>query len=292
MPSDQPNSEIEQPRYPIREVTRRTGIPTVTLRAWERRYGLVVPSRTSKGHRLYSEAQIAELNRVADWIARGVPVSRVREVLKGQLPGEELPATDWPASQQQLLTAIANFDAIALEQQLNHLRRELPGAQLATKLLHPLLAELRGQRHQGPLKQAGYRFALSALRDALMHQLRLQHKSSGAPRVGWLVIGDEYLELRTLIDTLAVPACRPHWLGRNLPLDALASVLQSQPLTSLFLVTETPLSASELRQLGEQARGCQLPLYLCAPASAATITDRLVIELESPDALNSRLKND
>ena len=38
---------------PIREVARITGVNAVTLRAWERRYGLIVPHRTAKGHRLF-----------------------------------------------------------------------------------------------------------------------------------------------------------------------------------------------------------------------------------------------
>ena len=33
--------------FPIREVARLTGINPVTLRAWERRYGLIQPVRTS-----------------------------------------------------------------------------------------------------------------------------------------------------------------------------------------------------------------------------------------------------
>ncbi|MGL5554916.1 MAG: MerR family DNA-binding transcriptional regulator, partial [Aeromonas veronii] len=32
--------------YPIREVSRLTGVNAVTLRAWQRRYGLVQPART------------------------------------------------------------------------------------------------------------------------------------------------------------------------------------------------------------------------------------------------------
>ncbi len=34
--------------YPIREVSRLTGVNAVTLRAWQRRYGLVQPARTER----------------------------------------------------------------------------------------------------------------------------------------------------------------------------------------------------------------------------------------------------
>ena len=57
---------------PIREVARLTGVNPVTLRAWERRYGLIVPQRTPKGHRLYSGAQIDQVRQVLDYeIPRG-----------------------------------------------------------------------------------------------------------------------------------------------------------------------------------------------------------------------------
>ncbi|MBF4212988.1 MerR family DNA-binding transcriptional regulator, partial [Pseudomonas donghuensis] len=44
-------SLIREELFPIREVARLTGVNPVTLRAWERRYGLIQPTRTESGHR-------------------------------------------------------------------------------------------------------------------------------------------------------------------------------------------------------------------------------------------------
>ncbi len=67
---------IEQEElFPIREVARLTGINPVTLRAWERRYGLIQPLRTESGHRLYSMADIERVRSILDWVERGVAVS-------------------------------------------------------------------------------------------------------------------------------------------------------------------------------------------------------------------------
>lgn len=71
---------------PIREVSRRTGVNPVTLRAWERRYGLVVPQRTPKGHRLYSEAQVSRIQAILTWLGRGVAVSKIRALLDDNAP--------------------------------------------------------------------------------------------------------------------------------------------------------------------------------------------------------------
>lgn len=46
----------------IGELAEQSGVLPVTLRAWERRYGLLKPQRTPKGHRLYPRS---ELDKVA-----------------------------------------------------------------------------------------------------------------------------------------------------------------------------------------------------------------------------------
>jgi methanogenic corrinoid protein MtbC1 len=47
--------------YTIRHVAARTGLTIPTIRAWERRYGVVSPARTEAGYRLYDEAAIERL---------------------------------------------------------------------------------------------------------------------------------------------------------------------------------------------------------------------------------------
>ena len=47
--------------HPMRVVTRRTGLSPDLLRAWERRYEVVTPSRSKGGRRLYSDADIERL---------------------------------------------------------------------------------------------------------------------------------------------------------------------------------------------------------------------------------------
>ena len=65
----------------ISEVCQQTGVAAVTLRAWERRYGLIKPKRTPKGHRLYSQANIQEIIKIVGWLNRGVAISKVVELL-------------------------------------------------------------------------------------------------------------------------------------------------------------------------------------------------------------------
>ena len=57
-------ADTGQAQYPIRTVAAITGVNPVTLRAWERRYKLIKPLRTPKGHRLYSQTDIELISKL------------------------------------------------------------------------------------------------------------------------------------------------------------------------------------------------------------------------------------
>jgi len=111
--------------YPIREVSRLSGVNSVTLRAWERRYGLLVPQRTESGHRLYSMRDIDRVRAIVNWIARGVPVSKVATIIDRQvMPTLSLATTPQidnqaeqhlQAAREQLMAAVTGGDLIELE---------------------------------------------------------------------------------------------------------------------------------------------------------------------------------
>jgi MerR family transcriptional regulator, light-induced transcriptional regulator len=72
------------PRFTIRAASALTGINQNTLRAWERRYGLISPERTAKGYRLYSDEDIERLRLIQRAIHEGVSVGRVRAYLQAR----------------------------------------------------------------------------------------------------------------------------------------------------------------------------------------------------------------
>lgn len=44
--------------YSIRAVSQATGLTVETLRAWERRYGIIEPKRDPSGHRIYTACDV------------------------------------------------------------------------------------------------------------------------------------------------------------------------------------------------------------------------------------------
>jgi DNA-binding transcriptional MerR regulator len=106
-----------QELFPIREVSRLTGVNPVTLRAWERRYGLIQPTRTDSGHRLYSQADIDDIRSILGWLERGVAVSKVGSILvrcQAQVQQSSDLMDVRLAWQQQILEAVQRFDSASL----------------------------------------------------------------------------------------------------------------------------------------------------------------------------------
>ena len=62
--------ETPPEQYSIRQLSEISGVNAVTIRAWERRYGLLKPSRTTKGHRFYDDADIDMVRNILNWLDR------------------------------------------------------------------------------------------------------------------------------------------------------------------------------------------------------------------------------
>jgi DNA-binding transcriptional MerR regulator len=173
---------LEEGWLPIREVARLTGVNAVTLRAWERRYGLIVPHRTPKGHRLYSTAHVDRVLTILTWLNRGVSVSQVKQLIDHQQASLPSVESDWGQLRQTLLQAITTLSERRLDDTLNQAMSLYPPRTLCEQLLLPLLATLE-QRWQGQFgAQLERVFFYSWLRSKF--GARLYHNNrqvSGAP---------------------------------------------------------------------------------------------------------------
>lgn len=93
----------------IGEVARRTGVTVPTLRAWERRYGLLVPVRTAGGHRRYREEDVRRVLAVLELTGQGWAVGAAARQVAGRRsaasvarPVDELRDRLWTALEQAL----------------------------------------------------------------------------------------------------------------------------------------------------------------------------------------------
>lgn len=66
---------------PIKILSSITGANSVTIRAWERRYGLLKLIRTEKGHRLYNQGHVQRIKMILNFIEKGIPISQINSLL-------------------------------------------------------------------------------------------------------------------------------------------------------------------------------------------------------------------
>jgi MerR family transcriptional regulator, light-induced transcriptional regulator len=168
--------------YPIREFARLSGVNPATLRAWERRYGIVQPLRTPKGHRFYTGQHLEDVRKILYWLEQGYPVRQVRLLLNSQQPlsaGHNPDADIWQEQQLLIQTAVEHFELPTLDHALNDGFANYPAAVFYKGCLDPVLEALRGQS-QGHLLCTVLEQRLLQRLTALMQQ---QQRHASAPRL-------------------------------------------------------------------------------------------------------------
>ncbi len=102
--------------FGIGSAARLLEVPAATIRTWERRYGVVVPTRTRGGHRVYSSEQMEQLRFVAARLREGMrPAEAHRLLLEGAADGAGL-ELELPADPRSPATAREALDGFASDQ--------------------------------------------------------------------------------------------------------------------------------------------------------------------------------
>ncbi len=257
--------------FPIREVARLTGVNPVTLRAWERRYGLIVPRRTPKGHRLYDDTHVKRIKNILDWLNRGVAVSQVKQLLDARQTQSLAAHNPWSGLHEQMLQAIGDLSERQLDESFNRAISLYPPRTLCKHLLLPLLASLEqrwGKQFGAELERAVFNSWLrTKLGTRVYHSNR---QCSGAP-----------LLLVTLCDQRFEPGLwLSAWLASNagcpvdviewsVPLTELPLALERINPRALLLYAGQALDSGYLqRQLPRLVTPHGMPLLLVGPAAS------------------------
>ncbi|NBF03561.1 MerR family transcriptional regulator [Pseudomonas sp. Fl5BN2] len=263
--STQYQRALDEGWLPIREVARQTGVNAVTLRAWERRYGLIVPLRTPKGHRLFSQEQVQQVLTILTWLNRGVAVSQVKHLLDNT-PAHSAPAeNDWQRLRQSLSQAISQLAERKVDDVFNQAMALYPPRTLCEQLLMPLLAELE-QHWQGQFgSQMEQVFFYSWLRSKL--GARIYHNNRQLQGPPLLLVNQSDLALEPhlwLTAWLASSAdCPVEVFDWPLPGAELALAVERLQARGLLLYSSKTLNPTHLPKL---LNGITCKKFIAGPA--------------------------
>ncbi|GAA3909879.1 MerR family transcriptional regulator [Halomonas cibimaris] len=274
--SNQATHPPDTPLYPIREVSRLTGVNSVTLRAWERRYGLIKPQRTPKGHRLYAQDDITRIERILQWLNRGVPVSQVADLLD-QPEAVETPAPasdDWDSQRHQLITLVQALNVQRLEALYHQSLALYPLTTAVNELWQPVINALEDEWQQTP-DVAARRTLEALLRSQVSIRLHYANQATRGPLVLLMPRPGEPGPLWMLLAALLASeqGYRVQLFDSGIALDALPrAVTRLHAALVLFAGGEVP---SEALSLPDETP--DVPIALCGPAHEAPHDSRLYL---------------
>jgi DNA-binding transcriptional MerR regulator len=253
---------------PIREVAKRTGVNPVTLRAWERRYGLIVPKRTPKGHRLYSSEQVARIQSILAWLNRGVSVGQVKRLLDEGTPSIRAIENDWDALLANVSSAIEQLAERRLEDLFNQASKLYPPATLCQRLLLPLLAGLDERWHAQPGATLERVFFLSWLRTKLGSRLQQQNRDGARARILICNLGGLPMEPGVWLSAWLASSngLAAEILEWPVPATDLMLAIERLSPAAVLLYSSLALESAQLeRTLPRLAAVCAVPLILAGP---------------------------
>ena len=216
-------------RYPIRAVSKLTGIGIDTLRAWERRHQAVAPVRDDRG-RMYTEADVTRLRLLHGAIARGHSIGRLAALSDDQLhlliaavhpaaaPATE-PTRGMSVDTATLAAAVHAYDAAGIDHELARLAAVLRPLELLQDVLMPVLAQLGDDWHRRRASIGLEHVMSSAVRTMLGSFLRLYARPTVPARLLFATPAGERHELGTLGAALlaASSGLGVAYLGPDLP---------------------------------------------------------------------------
>lgn len=228
--------------FPIRTVSAVTGVNPITLRAWERRYNLLIPKRTPKGHRLYTKEDIELIERVTALLNQGMAISQVKPLLqKEQTPHskqKDLSTQDiWQTYHDMMYKAIAAFDENRLDSIYNDALSLYPVDIISSRLITPLLQTVGENWKQSDSGIAEEHFFSVYLRNKLGARIQHMNLRTTGPMLLVACLPGEQHETGMLLFSQAATnfGYRTLILGANLPLEQIPAVLKKRSCDAVVL---------------------------------------------------------
>jgi DNA-binding transcriptional MerR regulator len=256
--------------YPMRVVTRLTGLAADTIRAWQRRYGAIAPGRTAGQARRFSAADVRRLTRLRDATRQGHAIGAIARLPDAELDrlvagrsvdgaGVAAPAgrdERYVAVRREYLAALARFDLRATREQLALAAALFHAYDFVFEVALPLLREIGARWERGELTVAHEHAATAQLKAVILTLLRLPAPHPGAPRLLATTPPGHRHEFGALVAAFlaALRGWEAGFLGPEIPEPDLCAALEQSGATVLFLSVVRTTRADEHRDLARLVR--------------------------------------
>jgi DNA-binding transcriptional MerR regulator len=270
----------------IGALSRRVGVSPELLRAWEQRYGLLQPSRSAGGFRLYSTADEARVQSMQRHLGAGLSAAEAARLALAETVVVEAERRDGPARLAQwstdLRAALDRFDEPAAHAALDRLLAAFRVQTVLRDVVIPYLSELGRRWERGEASVAQEHFASNLLRGRLLGLARGWAEATG-PRAVLACAPGEFHDLPLISFGLALAArgWSITYLGPDTPIATIKEALggREHPLVVISAITPERFLAvqDELTELAGDLRlalaGAGATKKLASATGAALLLD-------------------
>ncbi len=263
-------------RFPIRVLSESTGVGSSTLRAWERRYGLLNPERTPKGHRLYRADDIERIERIIRLLEEGHSLPSIAKQLDnselssgaGDTQSIELIGV-WRGYLADTLQAIEDFSSERLEAIYNEASSLYPLSLVTEQLIQPVLVELGSRWQSRAVGIAEEHFYTHWIRNRLAARFHHALEQATGKRVLCASIPGDFHEIGLMLFCISLMSrgYRVVYLGVDIPMEQLIETRERSGCRAIVLSARS-LSEKNLSQpLAKLVSESPVPVFFGGPAS-------------------------
>jgi DNA-binding transcriptional MerR regulator len=261
--------------FPIRVLAERTGVGNSTLRAWERRYNLLTPQRTPKGHRIYSERDVRIVERVVELLREGHSLGSIAKQIhmpqQHNQPGKSETGMRgvWGDYLRHTLRAIGDFSHERIEAVFNEASSLYPIDMVTERLIEPTLITLGARWQSNPAGIAEEHFYTCWVRNRLGARFHHGYSQAKGARILCACLPGEHHEIGLMLFALAAQS-RGYgvlYFGPDLPLAQIPLIVRESAVRAVILSARTPLIEDQDRALAGLSEQSTVPLMLGGQAS-------------------------
>lgn len=267
-------------RYRIQVVSELTGVPSPTLRAWERRYGIPTPARTAAAYRLYSDHDVAMVRRLRDLCANGMSIAEAAKMVRASEEGSAvLAGTDGDPCQvaaRRMVDAITAFDARAVEREAARAQYLGAATTVFDRVFVPVMRRVGELWHTGSLSIAQEHIASQVIGDVVRGMMRLTNPDPASHTVVLACFANEDhdLPLHGVALRLASWGVAHVSLGARTPPVGVADAVASLHPSAVGLSLTTPADPAAARALvAEYAAACGETPWFVGGSGISAVAD-------------------
>ncbi|MFZ9708026.1 MAG: MerR family transcriptional regulator [Steroidobacteraceae bacterium] len=256
-------------QFTIKAVAQATGLSVETLRAWERRYEVVRPSRDPAGRRTYSASDVARLRLLRTATELGHTISRLAALSEDELAKlvadsgglARPPSSRGQSYVERAIDAAEHSDPAGVEEVLTSAVALLPPSEVIHHVLVPLGREIGERWHRGEVSIAQEHMVTDIVRRLIISITRGYLRSDSGPCLVLATLSGERHELGILMCgwLAATRRFRTHYLGVDVPPQEIArfalDVEARAVLVSLVMPENEVPALEQLRALVDALKG-------------------------------------